>query len=123
MKNLKSILAILVVSVLLTSCGVQHAYVLNTNNNVTNVELSKKNFKVIEKVSGTSSATYILGIGGIKKKALIENAKTQMLSNANLEGSARAIVNLTTEEHFTLVGIFFVKRTIVVSGHVIEFTE
>ena len=122
MKTIKAACAILVISVILSGCGIQRAIVLNTNNNVTNVELSKKNFKVLEKVSGTSTATYIFGIGGLTKKSLIENAKTEMLSNSHLEGNARAIVNVTVEEHFRFYLVVF-KRTIIVNGYVIEFTE
>lgn len=122
MKTIKTILAILIISVLVTSCGIQHAFVLNTTGNVTNVELNKKNFKVVGKVSGSSTANYIFGIGGINKKALIENAKSEMLLNANLEGAARAIVNVTIEEDFRFYLVYF-KRTVKVSGHVIEFTE
>jgi cell division GTPase FtsZ len=122
MKNFKTILSVLIISVLLSGCGVQHAFVLNSNNNVTNVELSKKNFKVVEKVTGSSTARYIFGIGGINEKALIENAKSEMLLNANLEGAARAIVNITIEEDMTFYFVYF-KRTVTVSGHIVEFTE
>jgi hypothetical protein len=45
--------------IMITSCGIQTAMIGNINNNNTNVELSKKNFKVIRKVSGHSLATYV----------------------------------------------------------------
>jgi hypothetical protein len=46
-----------------------------------------------------------------------------MLENANLIGGSKAIINLTTESHITLVYPFFFQKTITVSGHIIEFTE
>ena len=109
--------------IMITSCGIHTAMIGNINNNNTNVELSKKNFKVIRKVSGHSSATYVFFIGGIYNKALIERAKFKMLENANLIGGSKAIINLTTESHITLVYPFFFQKTITVSGHIIEFTE
>lgn len=121
MKLSKVFLLLLTGIALLSGCGLHTTVVGNLNNQVTNVELSQNNFKVIDKVSGQSTATYIFGIGGLSNKALIEKAKSQMLESANLVGNARAIVNLTTEDHITLVFPVFYRRTVNVSGHVIEF--
>ena len=67
--------------------------------------------------------TYIFGIGGHSNKALIEKAKSKMLENANLIGGARAIINLTTESHISIIYPIYFKRTITVSGHIVEFTD
>ncbi len=123
MKTFKILSIVFLTSILMTSCGIHSAKVGNINNNTTNVELSKKNFKVIDRVSGKSTATYVLGIGGLSNKALIEKAKTKMLENANLTGSSKAIINVTTESHTTLVVPFFYQKTVTVSAHIIEFTE
>ncbi len=123
MKTIKHLSIILLTTVLLSSCGIHGANVLNTNNNLTNVTLSEKNFRVIDKVSGQSSAVYIFGIGGLSNKAMIENAKAVMLANANLKGYAKAIVNVTTENHYTLVFPFYFRKTVTVSAHVVEFIQ
>ena len=123
MKTFKILSIVFLTSILMTSCGIHSAMVRNINNNTTNVELSKKNFKVIDRVSGKSTAIYVLGIGGLSNKALIEKAKTKMLENANLIGGAKAIINLTTESHISIVYYFFFQRTVTVSGHIVEFTE
>ncbi len=123
MKTFKILSIVFLTSILMTSCGIHSAMVGNINNNTTNVELSKKNFKVIDRVSGKSTATYVFGIGGLSNKALIEKAKTEMLENANLIGGAKAIINLTTESHISIVYPFFFQRTVTVSGHIVEFTE
>ncbi len=123
MKTIKILSIIFLTSFLLTSCGIHSGMVANLNNTTTNVDLNKNNFKVIEKVSGNSTATYVFGIGGLSKKALIEKAKVKMLENANLIGSSKAIINLTTESHMTIVYPFFLRRTITVSGHIVEFTQ
>jgi len=84
--------------------------------------LSKKNFKVIESVQGESEAIYIFGIGGLSKKAMIAEAKANMLTNANIVGSSKAIINETVEIIHSLFP-FFRKYKVTVSGHVVEFTE
>ncbi len=106
----------------MSSCGVHQATSLNHNGTTTTVELSKKNFTIIEKVSGTSSATYILGFGGLYNKSLVGKAKEAMYTKANLTGTSRAIINQTTEEHFSYIGLY-VSKTVTVSGYVVEFTQ
>ena len=123
MKQFKILSTVFLISILITGCGFHSSLVGNINNNTTNVELSKKNFKVIDKISGSSTATYILGFGGLSNKALIENAKAKILENANLTGSSKAIINVTTESHFSFFVPFYFQKTITVSAHVIEFTE
>jgi len=123
MKTIKLLFIVMVSALFITSCGYHHALVGNLNTNVTNVELSRQNFKVIDKVSGTSTATYIFGIGGLSNRALIQRAKANMLRNADLTGNARAIVNLVTENHVAIFYPVFFRRTVTVSGHIVEFYE
>lgn len=106
-----------------SSCGIHTANILNQNSNLTNVELNRKNFVVVQEVMGQSTAVYVLGIGGISNKNLINRAKSEMVRNANLVGTSRAIINVTMENHDIIVGPFYMKRTVTVSGHVIEFTD
>ncbi len=123
MKALKTVLLVIFSSLLLVSCGIHTTTVRNVNSNLTNVQLSTNNFKVVDRVSGKSTATYILGIGGLSTKALIEKAKSRMLEKASLIGGSKAIINVTTEDHVALIFPFFYRKTITVSAHVIEFTE
>ena len=123
MKKVKVLSIAICAIVFMGSCGVHSSLVGNINANTTNVELSKKNFKVVDQVSGKSTATYILGFGGIRNKSLIAKAKLKMLEDANLTGSAKAIVNVTMEDHYTMVVPFFYRKTVTVSAHVVEFTQ
>jgi hypothetical protein len=123
MRKLKFLAITLFVMIIASSCGSHRGAFINNNNNTTQVELSEKNFKVVRKVSGQSTATYVLGIGGITNKSLIENARSNMMSNADIVGSSKAIINMTTESHSTLVYPFFYQKTITVSGYVVEFTD
>ena len=45
-----------------------------------------------------------------------------MIENAKLEGTSKAIINVTFEEN-GLIFILYNKRTITVHGTVIEFTD
>ncbi len=112
------------VALFLSSCaGLNRMYPISTQNISTEVQLNRKNYKVIERVSGEATATYIFGIGGLKNKHLVEQAKDVMLYKAKLEGGARAVINMSTEVHDGLWTPFYFKRTVRVSGYLIEFTE
>lgn len=52
-------------SILLSSCGFSREIVRNSNQQQTNVVLSKSNYRVIGEVEGKSSQLYVLGIGGL----------------------------------------------------------
>jgi hypothetical protein len=116
----KILFSLLVVTVLFSSCAVHYGGTTGS----TQVQLTKKNFKVVESVQGEASATYIIGIGGLAKKGLIAEARSKMIANSNLVGSSRAIINETVEikQSFWLPGIYQV-YTVIVSGHIVEFTE
>ncbi len=107
----------------LCSCGINTAHVTSHNQNVTQVHLSENNFKVIDQVSGSSEASYIMAIGGMRKRQLYENAYSTMIKKANLLNDSKAIINVMTENHFSGFAPFFVRRTITVSAQVVEFTR
>lgn len=115
------VLAAMLVGV--SSCSLHGGMAMNVNQNSTNVLLQDNNYKVIQKVVGESQANYVFYFGGIRKRALIEEARATMLENANLVGSSRAVINETFETSVTtFAGIYsYVKVTC--SGYVIEFTE
>ncbi len=118
---MKNVLVILVVSVfLLSGCAFHSGLSNNFNNNVTMVQLSQNNYKVIDYITGKSSCTYVFGLGGLGKSALVEKAKSEMYKKANLTGSARAVANIAVDTKLTT--IFFVQVIeVTASGHVVEF--
>lgn len=115
--------AVLIAVVFLSGCGVNsgimNQYSVNGAN--TNVVLQKNNFKVVENVSGDATDTYWFFIGGFKQ-TLVAKAKQNMIEKAKLEGTSKAIINVTLEEHNKFMFIY-VKRTVIVHGTVIEFKE
>lgn len=123
MKKIAIYSVILLFTAFLSSCGVGVALVTNHNQNATEVHLGGNNFKVVDQVSGSSEASYIMAIGGVKKRQLYENAYAAMIKKANLLNSSKAIINVITEEHVSGFAPFYVRRTITVSAQVIEFTK
>lgn len=119
-KSSYSLMAIAVV-VFLNSCGVGGAYLLNQNLNSTQVKLASNNYKVLERVSGSSEVDYVLIFGGTNKRQLYANAYKNLVDAANLESGSKALVNLVTEEHVGGAFPFYYKRTITVSANVVEF--
>ncbi len=118
----KSISLISLIALLFTSCAVHNGLTTNQNNHTTEVVLSKNNYKVIERVQGEAQTRYILGIGGLSKKALVAEAKADMLSKANIIGSSKAIINETVEvkhSFFPFVRLY----KVTVTGHIVEFTD
>lgn len=107
----------------LSSCGFNHAYVLNQNQNNTQVQLSEKNFEVVGQAEGTAEVEYVLIFGGLKKRALFNDAYSQMVENAQLNSSSRALTNILTEEQISGFPPFYYKRTLSVKSNVIEFTK
>lgn len=118
----KIIFLLVVVSIILTSCGIHNGLTANSNVHTTEVVLSKKNFKVIARVKGHSQATYVFGIGGLTSKALIDEARANMFSNIDLVGDSKAVINETVEVKSSFI-LFVLIKNVTVSAHVIEFTE
>ncbi|MGQ1908186.1 DUF6567 family protein [Marinifilum sp. RC60d5] len=110
------------VTLLFSSCAIHNGLTTNSNNHETQVVLAKKNFKLVKNVKGESKATYIFGIGGHARQAMIEEAKSKMLRKADMMGSSKAIINETVEIKHSLFP-FFRKYELTVSGQVVEFTE
>jgi hypothetical protein len=123
MKKISIFYVIFLLMVFFSSCGYNAAFISNHNQNATQVQLSGSNFKVVDKVSGSSEVSYIFGIGGMDKRQLFENAYSDMMKKANLMNSSKAIINVMTEEHVSGFAPFYVKRTVTVSAHVVEFTN
>jgi hypothetical protein len=112
------------IAIIFTSCMASHeGMTSNANLHTTEVVLSKKNFKVIARIKGEAKATYIFGIGGFSKSALIATAKADMLAKADIVGGAKAIVNETVEvKNSFYAGVVIIKR-VIVSANIVEFTE
>lgn len=117
----KLLLSTLILSAsLLSSCATHSSYTGNLKSSQTSVVLSQNNFSVVDHIEGKAKATYVFGIGGLNKKSLVEKARSEMYTKAELQGFPRAIINETfsTKTSFFL---FFWKQQVNSSADVIEF--
>lgn len=106
----------------LSACSAQFHQVSNQNLLETQVVLSQKNFKVVRSVEGSNTVTKILGIGGLSKRAMRDNAIAEMLQNAHLS-SSQAVVNVSFKSAIVGVPPFFVRHICTATGMIVEFTE
>lgn len=118
----KSYYLLIVITLLFSSCAMHNNLTSNTNNHTTEVVLSENNYKVIESVQGTTHASYVFGIGGLSKSALVAEARADMLKKADIVGGSKAIINETVEIKNSFFP-FYRKYEVSVSGFVIEFTK
>jgi hypothetical protein len=119
MKKFLSICAFVAATLSLTGC-VGVAGTVSNNLTQTQVVLSDDNFKVVGQAYGEASATYICGIGGLSRKALYNNAVSEMTKNANLKGS-QTLTNTTMHYSTQMITPFYVKVTCSASATIVQF--
>ncbi len=108
-------LLIIVIGVLsFSSCAVHNGYMNNS------ASLSQANFSYAQtSISGTASTLKFLGIGGLGKSAIVEEAKKDMLKKHPLQ-SNQALANITVNWKN---GFYFIVLTnkCTVTADVVEF--
>lgn len=119
MKTVK-FLFISFLAVLFASCAGLNLTPYANNPVETKVILSESNYNIVKEVSGEWKATYILGIGGLSKKALENNAVSEMYKNAELKGNQQ-IINVTTTQSVESWALIYTKVRVKAHGYVIEF--
>ena len=110
-----------IVTMMLSSCGFTNNAISNENQNQTSVVLSQANYEVVATAVGESSQTYVLGIGGLSKKALTTNAISELYKNANLTGNQQ-IINITTTTSIEN-WVVYSKHRAIARGYIIEFDK
>ena len=101
---------------MLTSCMATHAgYITNS------AALSSANFEYVSNnIQGVEKATYILGIGGMAKEALVAEAKVNMLRR-NVLSSNQALSNISVNFKTKYILGLFVTVKCTVTADVVEF--
>lgn len=113
MKTLKLFVAIVLFTFTMSGCATHWGMMTG------NASLSSNNFTMIKMASGTASSTQIFGIGGMKKDALVLQAKKDMMQNYPLK-KGQALANVTVD--FKNSFLFFVmKEKVTVTADIIEF--
>lgn len=116
---MKHLFIISTLSILLTSCAAALSGMI-TNS----AALSQANFNYVKKnIQGTSKATYILGVGGMSREALAQEAKANMLEASPLK-SNQAIANVIIDYKVssTFLGLVLTHKC-TVSADIVEFTK
>ncbi|MCG8184212.1 DUF6567 family protein [Tenacibaculum piscium] len=85
--------------------------------------LSSNNFTYAKKnVQGVSQATYVFGFGGMKREAIVNEAKQKMLKNNSLKDN-QALANLSVDyKYSSFLGIVNTVKCYV-SADVVEFNK
>ena len=90
----------------------------------TTTVLSGANFDYVKKnVSGKSEVKYILGLGGNKKEAMINEAKQDLFSNFPLK-SNQALANVSVDyKNQMIFGNLIQKVTCTINADIVEFRK
>ena len=115
--KIKSIILIITI-LLLSSCGVNNGGMGMAN--LTQVNLSDNNFKIVKNVSGEASSIWVLYFGPFSDTALVASAKENMLENANLSGS-QALANMTWDVTIQTIFGLITTKTVYMTADVVEF--
>ncbi len=106
----------MIVVVAMASCTALHSGYMNDS-----AALSQPNFSYVKRnIQGSSTATYVLGIGGLGKETLVNSAKSNMMDEALLKDNQTLVnttVNFKSSYYFGI--IVTVKCT--VTADVVEF--
>ena len=116
---MKKVVFLFVLIISLSSCSSWYSAVVT---NITNVELSQANFKVIKTISGEATCIDWFMLPMCPTPNLLGKAKSDMLSTADLQNGAKAIVNLRAELDARYYGVLLIKK-MYVSAEVIEFID
>ena len=115
---MKKIILLCGVFILFSSCA---ATFMGATTNGTSVNLEKSNFEVLNTVSGSATASYVLGFGGNKKDGLISEARAAMLRSANLVGGSKAIANETVDIKTQYIFGIVMKYTVPLTANIVDF--
>lgn len=113
--------ALIACTIAITSCATSNNHLSNQNINQTNVVLSEANYKVVGQVEGNAKSRYILGIGGMSKKSMRQNAYSDMVKAARLSGS-QALINVNYTSKYKYVPFYYM-RSMKAEATIIEFIK
>lgn len=114
MKNLSKLFFIGLFITFMSSCALHTGYMNNS------ASLSEANFGyVTQSISGTASTLQVLGIGGLDKMALVEEAKKNMLKDNPLQPN-QALANITVNWKNSFFLLVFT-TDVTVTADIVEF--
>lgn len=115
MKSTTIKLGILALFVALTQSCAYHTGYMNSS-----VSLSSNNFVYVKRdVQGSARALYVFGFGGLKRQALVNEAKQNLLQNYQLQNN-QALADVTVNWKQTLILPVMIYRC-TVTASIVEF--
>lgn len=114
-KTLLKLCLILSITLTLSSCAAGLTGMMNSATS-----LNSNNFSYVERdLRGKAQATYVFGIGGMNKEAIVSEAKMQMLKNHQLE-DGQALANITVDfKYSNFLGIIATTKCYVTADIVV----
>lgn len=115
-KLLLRIFLMMCISVLFSSCAAGLTGFMNNS-----ASLSSNNYSYVKRdLQGKSQATYVLGIGGMNREAIVDEAKQNMLENHTLQ-DAQTLANTTVNfKYSSFLGIISTTKCYV-TADIVEF--
>lgn len=114
MKRVLRLLMIVIGVLSVSSCAIHSGYMNNS------ASLSQANFNYIKtSISGTASTIQVLGIGGLQRYAIVEEAKKDMLKNNPLKPN-QALANITVNWKSNILLVVMINEC-TVTADVVEF--
>ena len=114
MKNVFRLLIFVIGVASFSSCAIHNGYMNNS------ASLNQANFEYVQtSISGSASTLHVLGIGGLDRSAIVEEAKLNMLKEHPLKPN-QALANITVNWKN---GFYFIAMTTVctLTADVVEF--
>lgn len=112
---MKKIIFIFSITLFFSSCAFHTGYMSNS------AALSQNNFSYVKKnLVGESTATYIFGFGGLARKNLVEDAKSDLMKNSNLT-DGQALANITVNFKNTLITGIYNQVKCTVTADIVQF--
>ncbi len=114
MKKTFRLFIVLIGILTFSSCAIHTGYMNNSTS------LSQPNFRYVHNnITGKATTVKVLGIGGLAQKAIVEEAKEDMLRNHPLQpNQALANINVSWKTGFYFI---FTSKRCTVSADIVEF--
>ncbi len=114
-KNFLFVIVFAFFVIFLSGCAASHLGFMSDS-----ASLSSNNFKFVKPAQGYAETTIIFGIGGLKKDALVAEAKSDLLQKNPLK-DGQTLANVCVDFKYTFYfGIVIVTRA-TVTGDIVEF--
>jgi hypothetical protein len=114
MKNPVKLLIVGVSILALSGCAMHNGYMKNS------AALGEANFSYVnQRISGTASTQQVFLIGGLKKPALVNAARADMLKNHPLQPN-QALANVTVDWKYSFI-VVVTRTECTVTADVVEF--